>query len=103
MADRLQVDGLGDLLLVIGSAGLAADLGFKQRVHQRGFSQAALTCRKTHEAALQSLLAFFETRNETCRAVEGELTSGDEIRRGLPFVTFALDSVWVERPLADTV
>ena len=43
MTDGLDLDGLGDPLLRVGLHGLAAHLGLEQRVHQRGFPQAALT------------------------------------------------------------
>lgn len=43
VTDGLDLDCLGDPLLHIGLHRLTAHLGFEQRVHQSGLSQAALT------------------------------------------------------------
>lgn len=43
VADRVQSDCFGDLLLEVWCAGLPADFGLEQRVDKRGFPQTALT------------------------------------------------------------
>ena len=43
VADGLDLDGLGDLLLGRGQHRLSAHLGLEQRVHQGGLPQATLT------------------------------------------------------------
>ena len=60
MADCMQFNCFGDLLVVAGRAGLPADFGLEQSVDQRGLPQTTLTCRHTKTRALnQSLRCGF--------------------------------------------
>ena len=47
VTDGLDLDGLGDPLLLFGQHRLAADFGLEQGVHQGGLAQPTLTCTGT--------------------------------------------------------